>query len=140
MTTQREIIDNLRQIAESQWKTSQQPVLLSNLPPLLAEKNSAYKDALGGKSLKDFISQTENDGRYKLITHPNQFAKLGLVPTPEGEGFQFPEASSKSDNFSIVDRSSEKALIDFLRALKKLPAQDLAEVRIPITVLVKMLK
>lgn len=101
-----------------------------------------YKDFLAGKSLKQFIKETEIEvgSQYKLVTHPSQSAKLGLAPLPEGENFQFPETAVTPEQTTVNDRSSEKSLIDFLRALKKLPAQDLAEVKIPVSVLVKMLK
>jgi hypothetical protein len=142
MTTSNELIDSLRTIAKSQWDASKQPVLLSNLPPLLAEKNANYREALAGISLKEFVKNTEGtQGKnYKLVTHPSQSAKLGLVPIPEGESFEFLEIPTASEQSNVSDRSSEKSLIDFLKALKKLPPKDLAEVSIPIAVLVKMLK
>jgi hypothetical protein len=142
MTTRESLIASLATIAKSHWQTKEQPVLLSNLPPLLAGNESGYKDFLGGQSLKQFIKDTETEegSQYKLVTHPSQSAKLGLAPLPEGTDFQFPEPGATSEQAVITDRSSEKALLDFLKALKKLPAQDLVEVNIPVSVMVKMLK
>lgn len=141
MTTRQSLIKSLEKIAATHWKTTGQPVLLSNVPPLLAGDEPEYKEFLGNQSLKQFIKETEVEpsSQYKLITHPNQSAKLGLVPLPEGDKFQF-EESAPPEQPPINDRSSEKALIDFLKALKKLPPQDLAEIHIPISVLVKMMK
>lgn len=139
MTTRESLINSLAKIATTHWQTKGQPVLLSNLPALLAGDESDYKDFLGNQSLKQFIKDTEAESKYKLITHPTQSAKLGLAPLPVGANFQF-EESSPPDQPSTSERSSEKALIDFLKALKKLPASDLEEVHIPIAVLVKMMK
>ena len=125
MTTRQSLIKSLEKIAATHWKTTGQPVLLSNVPPLLAGDEPEYKEFLGNQSLKQFIKETEVEpsSQYKLITHPNQSAKLGLVPLPEGDKFQF-EESAPPEQPPINDRSSEKALIDFLKALKKLPPQD----------------
>lgn len=140
MTTRQSLIKSLTGIALMHWETKGVPVLLSNIPPLLLNGEPNYKEFLGSQSLKQFIKDTEiEDGaQYQLITHPTQSAKLGLVPLPDGASFKFEESSILEP--SISDRSSEKALIDFLKALKKLPAQDLAEVHIPVSVLVKMMK
>jgi hypothetical protein len=140
MTTRESLIRALVKITKAHWKTKTQPVLLSNLPPLLAEDEPNYKDFLKSQSLKQFINETEESSKYKLIIHPNQSAKLGLAPLPEGMDFKFPESNVALEQVTTTDSSSEKALIAFLKALKKLPAQDLVEVKIPVSVLVKMLK
>ena len=141
MTTRQSLIESLKKIASTHWQTKGQPILLSNIPPLLAGDDPEYKEFLGNQSLKQFIKETEVEvsSQYMLITHQSQSAKLGLVPLPEGANFKF-EESTAPEQPPINDRSSEKALIDFLKALKKLPPQDLADVHIPVSILVKMMK
>lgn len=142
MAARESLIDALAKIAKSQWETKGQPVFLSNLPPLLAVDAPDYKEFLAGKSLKEFIKETETaeNSHYKLVAHPRQSAKLGLAPLPEGKDFQYPDTFTTPEQATNNDRSSEKALIDFLKALKKLPPQDLVEVKIPVSILVKMIK
>jgi hypothetical protein len=141
MTTRESLINSLANIAAAHWQNKRQPVLLSNLPPLLAGDESEYKNFLGKQSLKEFIKDTEAEAnsKYKLIIHPTQSAKLGLAHLPDGANFQF-EESSAPDQPPSSDRSSEKALICFLKALKKLPASELEKIHIPVAVLVKMMK
>ena len=140
MTTQESLVKLLAKIAKAQWDSKTQPVLLSNLPPLLAGDAPDYKDFLAGKSLKQFIKETEGNAgnQYTLIEHPTQRAKLAILPT--GVTYDFPEALTTSEPTTANDRSSEKALVDFLKALKKLPPQDISDVHIPVSVLVKMMK
>lgn len=139
MTTKESLIKVLAEISKSQWQSKEQPVLLSNLPPLLAGEASDYKIFLAGKSLKQFIKETEGESsKYKLIEHPNQPAKLAILPNESI--YKFPETLTTPAPTTANDRSSEKALVDFLKELKKLPSQDIADVHIPISVLVKMMK
>ena len=140
MTTQESLIELLGKISKSQWESKAQPVLLSNLPPLLAGDEPNYKDFLAGKSLKQFIKETEGDAgnQYRLIEHPTQRAKLAILP--HGVTYEFPEMLTTPEPTTANDRSSEKALVDFLRALKKLSPQDIENVHIPVSVLVKMIK
>lgn len=134
--TQETLIYALEQIVEHHWNTNKQPVLLSNLPPLLMKSLPDYKDILSGRSLKKFIKETE--GKYKLVEHPYQKAKVALIP--KNESYKFPELDEKQEQSVIINRNAEKALIEFLKALKKLPEQDQEKVQIPVSVLVKMLK
>ena len=96
MTTRESLIESLVKIATAHWKAKGQPVLLSNIPPLLAGDEPEYKDFLGKQSLKQFIKDTEaeNNSKYKLIIHPTQSAKLALTPLPDGADFQFEESST----------------------------------------------
>lgn len=59
---------------------------------------------------------------------------------PKDESYKFPELDEKHEQPVIIDRNAEKALIEFLKALKKLPEQDQEKVQIPVSVLVKMIK
>lgn len=129
----------LSDIAEAHWRANDQPVLLSNLPPLLLNKIPDYKKLLGTNSLKQFILQSAATSGYKLAEHPTQNAKIGLLPAQVE--FEF-DVSTVAKDVQVTQnsRSNEKALIEFLRALRTLPARDIADVHIPASVLVGLLK
>ena len=139
MITPEQLSTALTDIASSVWQTTKRPVLLSNLPPLLLEKVPDYREMLGTQSLKQFIKESEAGQDYRLIQHPTQAAKLALLP--QGASYEFVDSPRESDIPVIKsERNSEKALIDFLKALKKLPVADLANVQLPVSILVKLLK
>jgi hypothetical protein len=140
MTKINTVEQSLKEIASSHWTKYQQPVLLSNLPALLASKNSNYKELLNGKTLKQFVIETATNNSYKLIAHPTQKAKLGVVPLPEGNNYIFPDSQIIDKNAFNFDSTSEKTLLEFLKALKKLPEQDIKNINIPVSILVKMIK
>ena len=79
---QDELKSILKDIAEKHWATNQNPILLSNVAPILAKKAGTvdFRTLLDGKSLKAFIKDTGEDNGYRLVEHPMQVAKVGLVP------------------------------------------------------------
>jgi len=137
MSTNEKLSEVLSELARSNWASEQRPVLLSNLPPLLLEKLPDYKDILGDLSLKAFIKSSESDSDYRLIEHPTQKAKLALLP--KEAVYEFPKTTG-SFTATKSEKNGEKALIDFLRALKELPPSDLAGLQIPVHIMVKLLK
>lgn len=129
----------LMDIAKAHWQANAQPILLSNLPPLLLSDFPDYKKSLGTNSLKQFILESAESSGYRLVEHPTQAAKIGLLP--DAESFEFAASTVTQDIQATQNpRANEKALIEFLRALKTLPAKDIAEVHIPVSVLVGLLK
>lgn len=105
----------LKVIAEENWTESTQPMLLSALPRLLRERlQDDYKTALEGESLKAFIKRTGSEqSGYRLVEHPTQKAKLGLLPW--GTPFEF-EANSVPQTISASD---VQALARVLSALSE---------------------
>lgn len=136
---QKNLQEALMDIAKAHWQANAQPVLLSNLPPLLLNEIPDYKKLLGTNSLKQFILESAASSGYKLVEHPTQTAKIGLLPAEES--FEFTAPTVTQDIQAPQNpRANEKALIEFLRALKTLPAKDIADVHIPVSVLVGLLK
>lgn len=138
MSNDQKLIDGLKDLAKSYWESNSYPLLLSNLPPLLATDISDYKEILGGRTLKKFVQETSGSETYKLAEHPKQRAKVAILPP--NVNYQFPDQASNTEPQEDKGRSSERALIEFLRVLRNLPEADIAEVSIPVSVLVKLMK
>ena len=138
---QQKLVQLLEEIAKNQWDNNQSPILLSNLPPLILSKNPNFKSELNGLSLKSFISKEEASHAFKLIQHPEQKEKLGIIP--KIRDYKFPDSPIEPKQISDSiekDKSSEKTLLDFLKLLKKLPSEDLHQIELPISILVKFVK
>jgi hypothetical protein len=138
--TEDTIIEFFRDQAIAAWK-DEQPYLLSFAGPDLTEKGIDYRTILEGEKLKAFVERTEGSGRYRVVKHPHQKAKIGLVKY--GEKFEF--SSNDHDDALLHDVQSPKtqhssALFEFLDALSKLPVEDLDGIVIPTRVLVKLSK
>lgn len=74
-----ELIAKISTIVSNYWKQHQEPLLLSQLPNTL-EKGS-YEDYVEQKGWKTFLESTEGENAgYKLVQHPTQLARVGLIP------------------------------------------------------------
>lgn len=130
----------LREHAGEHWTADQKPFLLSLVATKLREQGQDYKNVLGEERLKSFVKRTEEAGGYRLVEHPTQKAKLGIVPSDVE--FQFDETleSERPDRAARHGiHQRDRVLIDFLRALGRLPDELLDNVHIPTKVLVKLL-
>lgn len=148
MADELEVKMALKRIADAHWAHRESPILLSELPKKLKDEAPNYKEVLGGKSLKAFAMAGGQGAGFKLIVHPSQPAKLGLVP--EHVEFEFPndEAHPQGDISAVlglggvrtrIPRSQEPVLV-LLRALRTLPSEELEKVVIPVSTLIKLLK
>lgn len=137
MSTNSELDNTLRDIATEYWATHNRPLLLSNLPPLIEEKLQDYKELLRGASLKGYIKGREGACGYKLIEHPMQKAKVGIIPSDIEYKFSPPPVDNPSVRKSKADPG---AIISFLAELAKLPEAEVEKIDIPVSVLVKLLK
>lgn len=137
--TEDTIIHFLTAKAKAAWE-EEQPYLLSFAGPDLTDAQIDYRSILDGERLKAFVERTSGEGRYQLVKHPHQKAKVGLVP--HGTEFQFDdveqEESSVSRDTSRSTQPQGSTLLEFLNALSKLPSDDLDGVVIPTRVLVKL--
>lgn len=136
--TESGIIAFLREKAEARWQEKQPYPLSLAAAEIKSEGGIDYRAVLRDERLKAFVKRTQNQGGYKLIEHPNQKAKLVIVPT--AAEFEFPVETSptgaKRDDSS--EEHSERALVQFLRALAKLSDDEIDGVVIPTSVLVKL--
>lgn len=138
--TEDTIIEFLRSKAEAAWQ-EHRPYLLSFAAPDMAEAEIDYRSVLNGERLKAFVERTEGEGRYRLVKHPHQRAKIGIVQPDNA--FEF-ETDDRDEMLAPQVKGSFPAhgsvLLDFLNALAKLPPKYIENVVIPIQVLVELAK
>jgi len=128
----------LKEKADQMWSELSQPYLLSLAGPELKSRGIDYLAALGGERLKAFVRRTAPQSGYRLVEHPTQKAKVGIVPS--GIDFQFSEAEEGAEPARPrVPGNNAQVLVAFLRALRNLPGDDLDKVIIPTRVLVRIL-
>lgn len=132
----------LREKAAERWAAEQQPYLLSSVAPDLKARGQDYRSALGEERLKAFVKRMGETGEFRVVEHPRQKAKVGIVPV--GEDFEFSEEGDRLPNGPGVaarafPSSRERTVLDFLRILGHLPDPLLEEVSIPTKVLARLL-
>ncbi len=136
-----ELKEFLVERVKTHWEVAKNMLFLADVPSELREhKHIDYRDVLGEKRLKAFVSETEQAGGYRLVQHPNQKAKLGLVPYEEK--FEFPDSEkdeTKSKQASHLPSNTRKITLDFLAIVNSLPMSDRLEVNIPTRVIAKLL-
>mgnify|MGYP003554565011 CR=1 FL=1 len=124
----------LLEISQKNWSEKARPVLLSALPKLLNEQlNDDYKSLLAEESLKSFIKRTEEQSGYRLVEHPTQRAKLGLIPASENFSFESEEKSS-----TVIDMNRDD-IYAFARVLQSLSEDDRKSITFPASVVMKLL-
>ena len=136
-----ELGDHLRVIVNENWAQSERPILISLVPDHLRLRapNEDYKSALGSASLKTFVKSSQNEFGYRVVEHPTQKAKVGLVP--EGTDYKFPddEAKAVEANPDTFNKSGADG-IALLKSLAKLSDSDLDKITIPVAVLAKLFR
>jgi len=142
MADEQEIKAAIKRITDERWAVRKAPILLSELPSRLEAEIPDYRDVLGSKSLKAFASDISEASGVKLVEHPSQRAKLGLVPTDVVFEFSTEEITQQgiSEGSRLRGPQSQEPVLFFLRALRALPPDELEKVVIPVSTLVKLLK
>lgn len=141
---QEQLKSALREIADDHWKNNQKAIFLSDVAPALAalaKKAGAvdYRTLLEGKSLKAFIKDTGPSNGYRLVEHPTQGAKIALAPL--SSKFEFTSTvAEKTPKKSDPMRKRENKAVALLEILATLPEAELAQISIPVSALVKLLK
>lgn len=134
MTTD-DLASALRDIAEETWQASRKPMLLSGLPSELGKRlPEDYKLVLGDETLKSYIKASGSNNGYRLVEHPTQKAKLGIVPA--GASFEFFTESTipvASEDLSRQD------IEGFVRVLRSLPTDELRGLSLPAGLVVRLL-
>ncbi|WP_288943963.1 hypothetical protein [uncultured Roseovarius sp.] len=134
--------DLLKQIEEltiRHWNDHHQPLLLSRLGSEILSEGIEYKEILEGSSLGEFIAQTSE--KVRIVKHPQQFAKIGVVPTEET--FEYPaDTSQPAQNLEGQDRvkRTRRAFYNFIEAISDLPVEDIEKISIPTHVIVQLLE
>jgi hypothetical protein len=128
------IIAAIEAVARHYWGTYQRPLLLSQLPKLLQKQLSAdYKPVLGQASLKSFIKDNQSAARYCLVQHPNQHAKIGIVPADVD--FAFVDETDAQVNKDLSKHDVEA----FTRVLRSMTLEELRSLSLPAALVVKLL-
>lgn len=138
---QDELKSSLKAIADKHWETRQEAILLSELAPALASEagTTNYRTLLDGKSLKAFIKDTGENNGYRLVEHPTQVAKVALAPL--NAKFEFiANVAEKMPKKLEASRHRDNRALALLEILATLPEEDLAQISIPVSTLVKLLK
>lgn len=131
----------LKTIAERHWNNKKVPLLLSEVPPALADElhEDDYRSALEGKSLKNFIRESGEANGYRLVEHASQRAKVGLAPS--NSDFEYVVTASEKPPKKIgPSRKEQNKVLELLDILSTLPQIELDKITIPVSSLVKLLK
>lgn len=144
--TQEAIIDFAAQRAREVWDDKQQPYLLALLSPELKARDVDYKALLGPLKLREFL-QSEGSGKVKLVFHPVQRAKIGIIP--HDKEFSYDASVGDTDSAGELARSSlgvarpinaRFVVMNFLQLLATLPKEEVEKVVIPASVLATLVK
>lgn len=130
------LIEFLKAKAEAAW-AEQQPYLLSFAGPDLNEAKIDYRTILGGEKLKAFAERTQGPNSYKVVKHPRQRAKVGLLK--HDEEFAFDATDDRAARATGDWQPQGRAPLEgFINALSHLSVEDLEGLMIPAKVLVKL--
>jgi len=130
------LIQFLKDKAEAAWADAQ-PYLLSFAGPDLTEAKIDYRGILGGEKLKAFAERTQGADRYRVVKHPHQRAKVGLLKHDEEFTFDLSE-ERPARAAGTWQPQGGAPLTSFINALTHLSAEDLEDFVIPARVLVKL--
>ncbi len=130
------------------WAESQYPYFLARVQPELRAEGKDYREVTGTTLLSSYV---ENVPGVRLVRHPHQKAKIGLVPATSS--FAFPDVeeatgraveivprAASSTTMSGRKKKSERVLLEFLYALSRLDEDDLEGFSIPARVISKLLR
>jgi hypothetical protein len=129
--------------AKLHWQSLTSPYLLASIPADFREATRTdYKSVLGDKKLKAFLEKTSGSDFYKVVQHPSQKAKVGLVPFDVS--YDFPsEADDPSKEIKstepIVEIGVRDATLIFLEAISKLPEPEQERIVIPTKTIARLL-
>ena len=115
------------------WQHQKTPFLLSSIGKDYSKQE--IKEQTQSQSIIFWIKQNLDAMGLKLIVHPNQKAKIGLIP--KTEQFTYEEVIEQKTEQKASDRELTLAFIELLQ--KKCTASELEQIHIPLKVLTKLL-
>lgn len=141
MNDDAKLVESLKTIASEYWRPDS-PIYLSNVPRILAKLLPDFRNILGERSLKSFTKTTEAEGTYRVVEHPTQREKIVLIPFDKEFQFAVDNESPSvgSVESGVRSHGTRVKTLDFLACLAHLTEQERAQVVIPTTVLVKLLR
>lgn len=123
----------LKESVSKNWERTGEPFLLSSIGSKFNKEE--IKQHTGGLSITNWIRNNLDSLELKLISHPTQKEKIGLIPKNEKFSYETDEISTTSTN--LTDRELTLSFIELLQ--KKCTPKELEEINLPLKVLVKLL-
>jgi len=114
------------------WKNNQSPLLVSQLGGDYPKEE--VRKATKGLSLVKWIKENQGELQLKVVVHPSQDQKIGLIPS--SESFSYGE-DVKSEKVSSNDKELTLAFLDLLKS--RCNQQELDQIQIPTKILVRLL-
>ena len=132
MLTEKELLQEITQKVSDFWSVNKSPFLVSQLGA--NHTKADIRVATKGIAIVRWIQENASKLKVKLIYHPTQKEKIGLIPA--NEVFEYENNTPK-----LTSPSNEKELtLAFLEMLKtKCTPQELDQIEIPTKILVKLL-
>lgn len=132
MLTEKELLQEITQKVSDFWSVNKSPFLVSQLGA--NHTKADIRAATKGIAIVRWIQENASKLKVKLIYHPTQKEKIGLIPA--NEVFEYENNIPK-----LTSPSNEKELtLAFLEMLKtKCTPQELDQIEIPTKILVKLL-
>uniref|UniRef100_UPI003F49308E hypothetical protein n=1 Tax=Acinetobacter soli TaxID=487316 RepID=UPI003F49308E len=123
----------LKESVSENWKKTGEPFLLSSIGSTFTKEE--IKQNTGGLSITNWIRNNLDSLDLKIVSHPTQKAKIGLIPKNEKYSYETNEISVIRTN--LTDRELTLSFIELLQ--KKCTPKELEEINLPLKVLVKLL-
>lgn len=136
-----ELEEFLTKRANETWNQKNGPYFLAMVQPELNALNFDYKSVTGTTTLSQF---SRNLDKVRVVQHPHQRAKIGLVPIDAGFEFDVSETPEPDTSARIYkkhqSKTGKRVVVDFLHALSELEDKDLDGFEIPALIIAKMLR
>lgn len=110
---------------QQHWAKNHFPLLVSELGSRLSEEHKSELNL----SLKKWLQQNEVKIGIKVVSHPTIAAKIGLIPRSENFSFENNETDFSNELRGLLIILEQKLSID-----------ELASIKIPANVVIKLLK
>lgn len=142
-----ELLEVIKAKVADKWKADGNPLLTSFIGTQLSRDGINYREILEGGNLTEFIRV--NHDAFKIVKHPTQTAKIGVIPSSENYSFAYFENSDgisppSGSDYMIGDetrlRRTRGAFYAFVRAVSELKHEEIASINIPMPVIVRLLE
>ncbi|WP_173913110.1 hypothetical protein [Acinetobacter sp. Marseille-Q1618] len=123
----------LKESVSESWKKTGEPFLLSSIGSKFTKEE--IKQNTGGLSITNWIRNNLDSLDLKIVSHPTQKEKIGLIPKNQNYSYETNEISVIRTN--LTDRELTLSFIELLQ--KKCTPKELEEINLPLKVLAKLL-
>ncbi len=134
------LISFINEATNNYWLKNATPYLFSSLGYEI-KKNFESDDlerVLQRDKLISWIKDKQDSAGVKIIRHPIQKEKLGLIPSEQNFSFDPEEGKTEHQVKSRKNKNNREIVTDFLLALSRLPEHEIEKVTIPVSVLAKL--